>query len=66
MASSELGGRVLRLLKDLECAQGKLQSLFAPGGTRALALEFFVHRPLQLLDFLQQHQFLADLHLLQG
>lgn len=29
MASSELGSRVLRLLKDLECAQGKLQSVFA-------------------------------------
>jgi hypothetical protein len=42
-----------------------LQSLFAPQSTRALALELFIHRFLELLDLLQQSQFLTDLHLLQ-
>jgi hypothetical protein len=44
----------------------ELQGLLAPQCTRALTLEFFVHRLLQFFDFLQQCQFLTDLHLLQG
>ena len=43
----------------------ELQGRFAPGRARALALEFFIHRSFQLFDFLQQCQFLTDLHLLQ-
>jgi hypothetical protein len=43
--------------RDNETHTGQLHdlhSLFAPLGTRALALELFVHRFLELLHFLQK------------